>query len=52
MIRIISSDNDIRIMSAKSAAVAVQFRPAMALERCERLAEALQKNMMEWVTGK
>jgi colanic acid biosynthesis glycosyl transferase WcaI len=40
-IRIASSDKDIKIRSAKAAAIAVQFSRTMALERYERLAEAL-----------
>jgi glycosyltransferase involved in cell wall biosynthesis len=42
-IRIASSDKDIKVRSAKAAAIAVQFSRTMALESYERLAEALLK---------
>jgi glycosyltransferase involved in cell wall biosynthesis len=40
-IRIASFDKDIKIRSAKAAAIAVQFSQTMALERYKRLAEKL-----------
>jgi glycosyltransferase involved in cell wall biosynthesis len=40
-IRIASFDKDIKIRSAKAAAIAVQFSQTMALERYKRLAEEL-----------
>jgi hypothetical protein len=43
MIRIASSDNDIKIENAKAAAIEVQFSRTVPLKRYERLAEALLK---------
>jgi glycosyltransferase involved in cell wall biosynthesis len=42
-IRIASSDTDIKIKSAKAAAIAVQFSPTLALASYQSVAEALQR---------
>jgi hypothetical protein len=51
MIRIASSDNDIKIKNARAAAIEVQFSRTVPLKRYERLAEALLKRD-EWIARK